>query len=123
MIRSRIHCTAKSMIWIATLMINEFDPVKLSSKALKLINSESLVGWPYQPSSPSMLLRESPILAVYVRNALNHFMRLSMKPTLYRDFFPQMLIFFLQKCISHHDTKQYSKFQSDPISNCFTIDV
>ena len=35
----------------------------------------------------------------------------------------QMLIYFLQKCISNHETKQASKFQSDPTSNCFTIDV
>ena len=35
---------------------------------------------------------------------------------------PQMLI-FLQKCISNHEAKQSSKFQSDPSSNCFTIDV
>ena len=48
--------------------------------------------------------------------------RLSMKPALYQDFFPHMLI-FLQKCISDHETKQASKFQSDPSSNCFTIDV
>ena len=50
-------------------------------------------------------------------------MRWSMKPALYRDFVPQMLILFLQKCISNHTTKQFSKFQSDPSSNCFTIDV
>ena len=30
---------------------------------------------------------------------------------------------FLQKCISNHETKQSSKFQSDPSPNCFTIDV
>ena len=38
--------------------------------------------------------------------------------------FPQMLI-FLRKCIFNHETKQSSKFQSDPRSNCFavTIDV
>ena len=30
---------------------------------------------------------------------------------------------FLQKCISNHESKQSSKFQSDPSSNCFTIDV
>ena len=30
---------------------------------------------------------------------------------------------FLQKCISNHETKQAYKFQSDPSSNCFTIDV
>ena len=36
---------------------------------------------------------------------------------------PHMLI-FLQKCISNHETnKQASKFQNDPSSNCFTIDV
>ena len=29
----------------------------------------------------------------------------------------------LQKCISDHETKQSSKFQSDPSSNCFTIDI
>ena len=50
-------------------------------------------------------------------------MRLSMKPALYQDFSPKMLI-FLQKCIiSNHETKQSSKFQSDPSSNCFKIDV
>ena len=37
-------------------------------------------------------------------------------------FSPQMLI-CLQKCISNHETKQSSKFQSDTSSNCFTIDV
>ena len=37
-------------------------------------------------------------------------------------FFPNMLI-VLQKCISNHETKQSSKFQSDPSPNCFTIDV
>ena len=31
--------------------------------------------------------------------------------------------FFLQKCISTHETKQSSKFLSDPSPNCFTIDV
>ena len=31
---------------------------------------------------------------------------------------------FLRKCISNHETiKQAFKFQSDPSSNCFTIDV
>ena len=30
---------------------------------------------------------------------------------------------FLRKCISNHETKQASKFQSDPSPNCFTIDV
>ena len=30
---------------------------------------------------------------------------------------------FWQKCISTHETKQYSKFLSDPSPNCFTIDV
>ena len=37
-------------------------------------------------------------------------------------FSPHMLI-FLRKCISNHETKQASKFQSDPSANCFTIDV
>ena len=32
---------------------------------------------------------------------------------------PHMLI-SLQKCISYHETKQASKFQSDLSSNCFT---
>ena len=49
-------------------------------------------------------------------------MRSSMKHALYQDFFPHMLI-LLHKCISNHETKQASKFQSDPSSNCFTIDV
>ena len=49
-------------------------------------------------------------------------MRSSMKHALYQDFFPHMLI-FLRKCFSNHETKQASKFQSDPSSNCFTIDV
>ena len=31
--------------------------------------------------------------------------------------------FCLQKCISNHETKQASKFPSDPSSNCFTINV
>ena len=35
-------------------------------------------------------------------------------------FFPTH---FFQKCISNHETKQSSKFQSDPSPNCFTIDV
>ena len=39
-----------------------------------------------------------------------------------RHFFPHMQI-FLQKCISTHETKQSSKFLSDPSPNCFTIDV
>ena len=37
-------------------------------------------------------------------------------------FFPHMLI-LLQKCISNHETKQSSKFQSNPSPNGFTIDV
>ena len=38
-------------------------------------------------------------------------------------FSPHMLI-LLRKCISNHEpNKQASKFQSDPSSNCFTIDV
>ena len=37
-------------------------------------------------------------------------------------FFPTHADFFLRKCISNHETKQASKFQSDPSSNCFTID-
>ena len=37
-------------------------------------------------------------------------------------FFPHMLI-FLRKCIYDYETKQSSKFQSDPSLNCFTIDV
>ena len=45
-----------------------------------------------------------------------------MNRALYRHFFPNMLI-FLQKCISNHETKQSSKFQSDPSPNCFTINV
>ena len=31
--------------------------------------------------------------------------------------------FFLRQGISNHKTKQASKFQSDPSTNCFTIDV
>ena len=38
------------------------------------------------------------------------------KPALDQDF-------FLRKCISNHETKQASKYQSDPSSICFTIDV
>ena len=49
-------------------------------------------------------------------------MRSSMKHALYQDFFPAHAD-FLQKCIYNHETKQASKFQSDPSSNCFTIDV
>ena len=49
-------------------------------------------------------------------------MRSSVKGVLYWDFFPHMLI-FLQKCISNHEAKQSSKFQSDPSPNYFTIDV
>ena len=37
-------------------------------------------------------------------------------------FFPTHSEFF-QKCISTHETKQSSKFLSDPSPNCFTIDV
>ena len=37
--------------------------------------------------------------------------------------FPPHMLTFLQQCICYHETKQYSKFQSDPKSNCFTIDV
>ena len=36
-------------------------------------------------------------------------------------FSPHMIC--LQKCIYNHETKQSFKFQSDPSSNCFTIDV
>ena len=36
------------------------------------------------------------------------------------DFFTACLI---MKCMPNHETKQASKFQSDPSSNCFTIDV
>ena len=43
-------------------------------------------------------------------------MRSSMKPALYQDLFPHILI-CLQKCIFNHETKQASKFQSDPSSN------
>ena len=39
-----------------------------------------------------------------------------------RIFPPHMLI-WLRRCISNHETKQASKFQSDPCPNCFTIDV
>ena len=40
-------------------------------------------------------------------------------------FFPAHADFFLQKCISNHETKTKpaSKCQSDPSSNCFTINV
>ena len=38
-------------------------------------------------------------------------------------FFSHTCWLFLQKCIANHETKQASKFQSDPSSNCFTIDV
>ena len=38
-------------------------------------------------------------------------------------FFSNTCWFFLQKCISNHETKQASKFQSDLSSNCFTINV
>ena len=37
-------------------------------------------------------------------------------------FFPHTCWFFVQKCISNHETKQSFKFQSDPSPNCFTID-
>ena len=47
---------------------------------------------------------------------------LKMKPALYQDLLPHMQT-FLQKCIYHHETKQASKFLSDPSSNCFTIAV
>ena len=38
-------------------------------------------------------------------------------------FFPTDADFLLQKCIFNYETKQSSKFQSDPSSNGFTIDV
>ena len=44
------------------------------------------------------------------------------RPPSIRIFFPPMLI-CLQKCVSNHDTKQASKFQSDLSTNCFTIIV
>ena len=37
--------------------------------------------------------------------------------------FPADSDFLLKKCISNHETKQSPKFQSDPSSNCFTMDV
>ena len=37
--------------------------------------------------------------------------------------FPTHADLLIQKCISTHETKHASKFQSDPSSNCFTIDV
>ena len=50
-------------------------------------------------------------------------LRSSKKPALYQDFFPTHAD-FLRKCISNHDeTKQSSKFQSDPSPNCFTINI
>ena len=30
---------------------------------------------------------------------------------------------FVTVCISNHETKQASKFQSDPSPNCFTIEI
>ena len=41
-------------------------------------------------------------------------MRSSMKPALYRDFFPMLTL--VQKWIFNHETKQSSKLQSDPSS-------
>ena len=38
-------------------------------------------------------------------------------------FSPHMLIFFYGNAFLIDETKQASKFQSDPSSNCFTIDV
>ena len=38
-------------------------------------------------------------------------------------FFSHTFWFFLRKFISNHETKQSSKFLSDPSPNCFTIDV
>ena len=37
-------------------------------------------------------------------------------------FFPHMLI-CLQMCISNHETKQSSKFQSDPIASQSTFEI
>ena len=37
--------------------------------------------------------------------------------------FPPHILILLQKYISNHKTKQAFKFQSDPSSNCFTINV
>ena len=50
-----------------------------------------------------------------------HCARSSMKHALYQDF-AHTCWFVLRKCISNHETKQASKFQCDPSSNCFTID-
>ena len=37
--------------------------------------------------------------------------------------FPTHMLIFIQECIYNHETKQASKFQSDPSSNCFKVDV
>ena len=55
------------------------------------------------------------------RLKLRNIMRLSMKPALLSGFLPTHADF--TECISNHETKQTSKFQSDPSCNCFTIDV
>ena len=47
-------------------------------------------------------------------------MRSSMKPALYR-LYPTNADLFTE-CIPNHETKQTSKFKSDPSSNCFTIE-
>ena len=38
-------------------------------------------------------------------------------------FFPTHADFITEMHISNHETKQASKFQSDPSPSCFTIDV
>ena len=50
-------------------------------------------------------------------------MRLLMKPTFYQSGFPTHADFFTEMHETNHETKQASKFQSDPSSNCFTIEV
>ena len=49
-------------------------------------------------------------------------MRLSMKSALHQDFFPTHDDLFTEMHFNH-ESKQASKFQIDPSSNCFTIDV
>ena len=49
--------------------------------------------------------------------------RSSMKPALYQDLFPTHADFIYRNAFLMKKSKQASKFQSDPSSNCFTIDV
>ena len=66
-----------------------------------------------------MVTSELPILLTTLKEILWY--RRWSPPSI--RIFPTHADFFLQKCISNHETKQASKFQSVTSSNCFTIDV